>query len=104
MSQAQAILSSRPTRIMWWAIYGLTDLLIALLNLTARCLGSKGLKFALFHHLHERPPHKGLYRDAYRISEGWYTVELGSWTLEIETSARTDRLLVKLWERLTALR
>ncbi len=99
MSQAQATLSSLSTRTTGIALHGL----IGLLNLAARSLGSKGLKFALFQHLHARMPHDGLYRHAYRISEGWYTVELGSWTLEIETSARTDRFLVKLWAQTEAL-
>lgn len=56
------------------------------------------MKFALFRNLHVRPAgHRGVYRDAYRISSGWYSIELGPWTLEVETSDRTDRLLVKLW-------
>lgn len=56
------------------------------------------MKFALFRNLHQRPAgHHGLYRDAYRIESGWFAFELGPWTLEVETSDRTDRLLVKLW-------
>lgn len=56
------------------------------------------MKLALFRNLHTRPEgHRGIYRDAYRISPGWFTIELGPWTLEVETSDRTDRLLVKLW-------
>lgn len=105
MSQAHATLSRLPSHIIWWAVYRLTDLLIALLNLTARCLGSKGLKFALFHHLYTFPEgYKGFHRLAHRISSGWYSIELGNWALEVETSDRTDRFLVKQWGRLQALR
>ena len=49
-----------------------------------------GIKTFLTHkHYGQRPAR---HFDAYRMSEGWYFIEAGSWTLEIETPSMPRRL------------
>lgn len=49
------------------------------------------MKFSVFHRLHGVQPLTHIL--AHRIQPGWYSLECGSWTLEVEVSDKTDGFL-----------
>lgn len=51
------------------------------------------VELALFHGLHGYHPWSA--RRVHRIDRGWYSLEWGSWTLEVSTSDRIDAWLMK---------
>jgi hypothetical protein len=52
------------------------------------------MKFALFHRLHGIQPLS--HRQVRRVDTGWYSIEWGSWTLEIEVSEATEHRVTRI--------